>query len=172
MRNKVTHNKNKNNTKTTTTPKVVCRDEYYNFNLFEKTSMTNIKMDQLGKDLVQWARTNPDALKLKVFYDQSGVGEKKFNEWCTKFPDLAEHRAHAKMIIGNRRELGALRRELDARGVYEMMPHYDQDWDDAQVRKESLKNRDGEGSGETKIICVGLEKFADCPEVKPIKKGE
>jgi hypothetical protein len=162
-------NKNKNNTKTTTTPKTVCLDEYKNFKL-GNTFITNTMMEQLGKDLVAWAENDPNALKLKSFYEREGIGEKKFNEWCTKFPDLAEYRAHAKMIIGNRREIGALRRELDGRGVYEMMPHYDQDWDDALARKESLKNRDGEGSGDTKIICVGLDKFPDCPEVKPLKK--
>lgn len=171
MRKKAIPNKSKNNTKTTTTPKIVCRDEYRNFKL-GMTFITNKMMDDLGKELVEWAEHNPDALKLKQFYGQKGIGEKKFNEWCTKFPDLAEHRDQAKMHIGNRREVGALRRELDTGMVIWMMPQYDQDWDDQLVRRESLKNKDGEKGGETKIVCVGFEKFPDCPEVKPVKKGE
>lgn len=169
MRSKSIPNKKKNNTKTTTTQKVVCVDEYEDLNLFEKTFITNKRLEELGRELVTWARTNPDALKLKQFYDLCGVGEKKFNEWCTKYPFLAEKRDHARMILGNRREIGALHRELDVGMVVRMMPKYDQDWDDMLVRIESLKSKDGGSGGDAKIICVGLEKFADCPEVKPLK---
>ena len=171
MKSKAPNNK-KNNTKTTPTPKIVCRDEYKNFKLGGMTFITNKTMEELGKKLVDWAKTDPNALKLKQFYADEGIGEKKFNEWCTKFPDLAADRDQAKMIIGNRREIGALKRELEPRGVYEMMPQYDSDWYDMMVIRESLKNKEGATAGETKIICVGLDKFPDCPEVKSVKKRE
>lgn len=149
-------------------PKVQCLEEWFNFNLFEKTFMTNIMLERLAKELVDWARTNPDAIKVKQFVAEHGIGEATWHEWCNKYPILGNANRHALTIIGNRRELGAMRREFDAGVVNFMMPHYDPDWDSMLKRREELKKKDDQDTTQKIVV---IDRVPDSPLV-PRKKDE
>lgn len=135
-------------------PKVVMRDEYKNLNTFENDFITDKMMIKLGKELVDWAKANDDAIKIKQFLADKGISEKKWHDWYTKYDDLREAHDQAKMIIGNRREHGLVTRKYADGPTSFMMPHYDKDWRDEQEHKANLNKKDGEMGGATKIVVM------------------
>jgi hypothetical protein len=113
--------------------------DYRNMYTGLMTPMNPDGIKRISTDLVQWAKESPDAYKLSQFYLERGISKPTWDMWIGRFPELLEAHNTAKMIIGNRRELGALKGELHGSVVSYTMPFYDQEWKDETVRRAALK---------------------------------
>jgi hypothetical protein len=144
-------------------PKVVQLDEWLNFNTYEKGILTTLSIERLARELVEWARTNPEAIKINQFLEERGIHIRSWNRWCTKYEVLRDARDHAKMILGNRREHGVMTRKYEPTSTNFMMLNYDDDWVDTMKLKTGLTNKDGDSGGGPQIVVI--EKYPDSPMV-------
>ena len=74
----------------------------------------------------------------------------------------------ALQIIGDRREVGGLKKKLDPGMISTTMPHYDQDWKDLAEWRSKLTKDEQEGKGNVTIV---MEKFPNS-DLVPEKKSE
>jgi hypothetical protein len=149
--------------------KVVLCDEWLNFNTYEKSVYTNLSIIRLGKEVIAWARNNPDAIKIGQFLEEKGIGRRSWNRWCENYPDLQEAYEHAKMIIGNRREFGALTRKYDSGYVSKTQITYCEDYKEALRETAAITNKELLNSGNRVVV---IERYPDSPLVPHKKEQE
>ena len=126
-------------------------------------------IDRLAEEIVDWARNNVDALKLSQFWLHKGISGKVWWDWCNRYPRLRQATDAAKELIGNRREIGALKHEYHYGVVAYTMPFYDAEWKDETVRRASLK----EGSSESKsTVHVTMNAIPNSPLVPERPRDE
>ncbi len=129
--------------------------------------MNEIGVDKLAHELMLWAETDPDALKVSQFRLARGIKRSTWQDWCSKFESLREAHEYAKEIIGNRREIGAVQNKFNPGVVSYTMPFYDPEWKEETVRRASLKD----GSNEAKTtITVLTNPIPSSPLVPERKK--
>ena len=146
--------------------KVACFDEYYSYKTKKKEFITTSQLDKICDDLVDWVTREEEALKIKQFIALKGIPYGTWHNWIEKSEKLKMAVEQAKMIIGNRREVGAITRKFDSGNTMFMMPHYDHDWEQMlRLRAEISEKKDGsKGPG-----WVVLEKM---PETELVKRKE
>jgi hypothetical protein len=139
-------------------------------NMYTYTQMPISKdiIEKLALEYVNFTLSNPKVLKPSEFYTHKGMLRQSFENLRGNHPVLEEAHEFVKMIIGDRRETGALEKRLDAGIVSFTMPLYDKDWKELNEWRSKLKDPD-QASNETKIVV--LEKYPDSPLV-PKKKEE
>ena len=131
--------------------------------------MSENGINRLADEVVDWARNDVDAYKLSQFYLHKGISSKTWENWCKKFDRLNEANEAAKQLIGNRREIGALKHQLNYGPVNFTMPFYDPEWKAETERRASLK----EGSGESKsTVLVTMTPIPNSPLVPERKTDE
>lgn len=97
-------------------------------------------IQRLAEDMLEWARTT-EALKVSEFYSMKGISKRDWGRWVVKWHFLAEAVEATKIILGNRREIGGLKRQYDSGMVRASMRFYDEDWktiDEEQDNKETI----------------------------------
>jgi len=117
--------------KSSSTPKKVDNalyEEHLDINTFKRTPISCTSIKKLASELVQWARNDPDALIIKQFYVKHGLCGTTIKLWCEKYPEWAKAIKIAKMAIGTRRELGAMKREFSEGMVKNSLPFYGDSW--------------------------------------------
>ena len=85
-------------------------------------------VNNMGREMVQWAANDPKAYKIGQFLTQKGLDWEAIDRWRTKFPSFDSTYRAALSIIGDRREIGGLENKLNANIVSFRMPHYDRSW--------------------------------------------
>lgn len=162
-------NPNRNNEQKAVTslvkPQVQQLDTYMNHLTFTQEILTTSTAERLARELVAWARTNEDALKIAQFLAERGINRKTWSRWCDKFQILADANDFALMIIGNRREVGLLTRKFDSQSTTVSMLHYDPDWVNMFSTRAKLMHQEGLASGQRIVV---IEKFPDSTMV-PVK---
>lgn len=132
-------------------------------------SMNENGINRLCDEVTDWARNDVDAFKLSQFYLHKGISRKVWLDWCNKWPRLEEATESAKELIGNRREIGAIKHELNYGPIGYTMPIYDPDWKVETERRASLK----EGSSESKsTVLVTMNPIPNSPLVPERKTDE
>lgn len=91
-----------------------------------------------GKAMIEWAQKE-DSLVLADFYASRGYDYDDVNEFEKRSPEFSKLKRLAKMIVGARREKGALHGNLDAGLVKKSMALYDPDM---KAYELELKNAD------------------------------
>ena len=109
--------------------------------------------ERLAIEIVQWASNDDEALKITQFMFVRGINDRVWRQWCEKSPRLKEATELAKRIIGNRREVGALKNKLNTSVVAFTMPFYDDEWKDETIRRAALKEGSS-GDGKDSITVV------------------
>lgn len=150
-------------------PKVVYLDEWVNFNTFERSVQTNLSLERLAKELVDWFKSNPDAIKISQFLEEKGIHQQSWQRWCNLYPVLNEAKEWVKMVIGTRREVGIMTRKYEPGFTAVTMYNYCNEFTEASRMKASIVNRDGGLEGGQKIVVI--ERFPDSPLV-PVKKKD
>lgn len=150
-------------------PKVVMLEEWINFNTYEKGILTTLSIERLAKELIDWMRANPEAIKINQFLEERGILYRSWARWCKKYEVLSDARDHAKMILGNRREHGVMTRKYEPTSTNFMMLNYDPEWVDTMQLKTNLTNKDADTGGGQQIVVI--EKYPDSPLV-PVKRGD
>lgn len=128
--------------------------------------MNEAGIERLAKEVVEWARSNPDALKISQFYLDFGIPRSLWNDWCQKWPLLRQANDFAKEVIGNRRENGALNNKLNPSMVSFTMPIYDEDWKEESVRRASLKDGSSEAKTTVHVTMSPIPNSSLVPERK------
>jgi len=113
---------------------------------FYKNIFTNMTIpvsapfiDRLATDFVKWATEDKEAFKLTQFYLKIGMYETTFNRWCKKYPTLQRAKDVAKIAIGNRREIGAIKNKFNPAMIMSQQAKYDDSWRGLEVWRSDLK---------------------------------
>jgi|SRR5277367_5889127 len=85
---------------------------------------------QYGKDLYEWARTNPSATKIRKFFRMHGINYETVNLWRKRYIEFAYYYDMSLDEIGDRREDGAYDKKKEAAIVLRTMAIYDPDYRD------------------------------------------
>lgn len=127
-------------------------DEYLNAITFRKIPVSEAFVQKMGTELVQWAMNDKKAYKLSQFFAEKGINRSTIHRWMDKHPDFKDAYEHAKEIIGNRREVGALERKLDATIVKATMHRYDPEWMEIDKYHSDLSKKVDDLKGDIKVI--------------------
>lgn len=84
-------------------------------------------VDRLGQDLLAWAKEK-DSLLLNDFFTERFISAPNYKRWADRDPMFKARLEMAKLMIGSRREKGALQRKFDASVVLRSACLYDPDW--------------------------------------------
>jgi len=127
--------------------------EEYRSPITGKTELISTdKLENLAKELVQYCMEDPTATLTKFAVQLKGVPWDTFIQWVDKFPILNEAYKNAKIIIGDNREAGALKNELNDKIVLRSLPMYLERWKEAEEWQYKLKKDTvGFGAGVFKI---------------------
>jgi len=134
--------------------------------------MSDKGIERLAIEIVEWAHKDPEAYKLSQFFYNKGIGRDVWLDWCRKYPELERASVHAKGIIGDRRETGALKNKLNVGMVHYSMSFYDPEWKEESVRRAALK--EGSSDGAKTTFTVVVDAIPESPMVPKRKeeKGE
>ncbi len=131
--------------------------------------MSENGINRLADEVVDWARNDVDAYKLSQFYLHKGISSKTWENWCKKYQRLNDASEAAKQLIGNRREIGALKHELNYGPVNFTMPFYDPEWKAETERRASLKEANSEARSS---ISVTMNAIPNSPLVPDRRDNE
>ena len=128
-----------------------------------------VELERIGLEMVEWALKDPDAYKISQFFHLKGISKDSMPRWRKRSKRFNELYEEALAIIGNRREIGGLKRQLDGGMVALSMPMYDPEWK-AQVEwRKTLDKKNEEKQPTTQVVIV--DRFPDSPLV-PTKSEE
>ena len=139
--------------------------DYFNMTTFKMSPVSDVFIDRLAADLVQWALHDENALKLNTFFAERGIHQNTAQTWRERNKKLDDAYSFAKQCIGDRREMGGLKRKYDSGIVSSTMAHYDQDWKALAEWRAKMKAENETPSVEAKIVV--LEKFPESDKVPP-----
>jgi hypothetical protein len=120
------------------------------------------KLQKVAEELLIWAASD-DALKISQFYHQKKIDWETFDRWSKRYEPLAKARATAMRMIGDRREVQAMKFKLNANIVMNTMGIYDPEY---KAFKKEMDKSSTEGMTQQVIV---IDKAADSPLV-PKKK--
>lgn len=106
---------------------------------------------KLAEELIEECVNNTKLYTIDQFLVKHNLISTTYERWCKKFEQLGEAHEFAKMVLGARRESGALENNLNASMVQYVMPHYSKTWRDMTEWRSSLKQQP-ENQGSTIII--------------------
>jgi hypothetical protein len=142
-------------------------DDYRDMKSFRMLPMSERGIERIATELIDWATNNEDALKMTQFYTKHGLNSHTIDRWCERVPFFREAIEHAKKIIGDRREIGALKKKYSESIVSASMAFYDPEWKALLEWRAKLARNEEDSSG---VKFVVLEKFPDSPLVAEKKK--
>lgn len=128
--------------------------------------MTDIGLRRLGKDLTQWALNDDDALTIRQFFNERGIGEHSVQLWQEKSPEFKAACKLAMSAIGTRREIGGIKKKFDSNFVSSSMAHYLKEYKALAEWRAALRQKE-EAKNETKVVVI--ERYPSTPEV-PVKQ--
>lgn len=131
-------------------------DEYFNTISFQLAPASGDFKKRMGIELVEWARLNPQALRITQFFNGKGIHIATWYDWIDKDENLKKMHKMALSMIADRREIGALNRTLDATMVKHTMAMFDEDWKKHEEWRARLSDTQANNTG-TKIVVI--EKF-------------
>ena len=165
-----TTKKSRNSTKVRLPPIKTFREETYT-DMFTLREMP-IHEDYIRQFALEWilhAKEDEDMLTMNDFLVKKGMNRSSIQEWLKRSEDMRKAYAFILMVIGNRRERGMLKKQLDSQGVVKSMHLYDELWKESETWRAHLAAKvAGAGGG---ITLVEMEKFPSSDQV-PLKKVE
>lgn len=117
-------------------------------------------VEQLGQQFVKYALEDDNALKAMAFFRAKGYGTDDIRRWKERSIKFASAYELGKEIIGDRREIGGLKKKYDAGMITTSMPIYDREWKEQAEWKANLTKEKEQPT--TKIVVI--EKFGESHE--------
>lgn len=133
--------------------KTIVVDEYYDWKIQAKTPITEKRMNDIAKELYEWARDCSTAYKVSQFFTTKGIGSTTWEGWVDKFEVIREAHKEAVRMIGDRREIGAIEKRLEPGMIASSMAHYDKAWKRLAEWRASLRNDKNE-ENQQKIVVM------------------
>lgn len=128
-------------------------DDYYDIFTLRSKPVSEAYLQQVASKLIDWSTNDDEAFKIGQFYLKAGIARSDFYRWIQKYPYMKQAHEVALEAIGNRREVGGLKKNLSETMVIKAMPFYDIDWIKESERLASLKITDSP-QNETKIVVM------------------
>jgi len=166
---KIKHGKVRKPITENTQPNSIGWFDYQCIFTLEMKPMNHEGIERLASEIIEWAVNDPEAFKVSQFHFSKGIGQRTWNKWLDAFPILKEAQENACGIIGNRREIGAIKKKLEAGIVASSMHHYDPEWKASAEWRASLRDKQNELNSGPQIIVI--EKIPTSNLV-PEKKNE
>lgn len=113
--------------------------EYQDCFTFKIKPVTQSFIERFSADLVKWAYNNNDALIISQFYLGKGISSQTYYRWVNQHSALKEAHETALLCIGNRREIGALKRQFSEAMVVRRQHAYDAEWNADKLRNKQDK---------------------------------
>ncbi|MGD0331176.1 MAG: hypothetical protein ABSB40_12175 [Nitrososphaeria archaeon] len=120
---------------------------------WRENEMSGAFLEKMCQDLIAWADL-PSSLKITQFMREYGIPEKTFYRTVHSNADFKEAYWYALTAIGDKREIGALKREYDAGTVDKTISHYCSVNAAAEERRAKLKREEQGSSIEDLTNCV------------------
>ena len=118
--------------------------EFLNLHTLKMQPVSDEWLEIFAKELVDWTINDENALTMNGFYVKKGVPSRTVARWRKRSKLFNEAHEFAKMIIGCRRETGALTKKLDAGIVLRTMAMYDEEWKKLEEWRADLKIKEAE----------------------------
>jgi hypothetical protein len=125
-------------------------------------------IEKLAAEEVAWALNTEDAIVFEEFLMLKGIGQSTFYKWLHAHECLANAHNFAMMVIGVRREKGAINRKYDGTIILKSLPIYSESWKKIEEWRSKLTKDENADTG-TKIVVI--EKIANSEQV-PERKGK
>ena len=135
---------------------------------WKEPRISEASIEQLSMDLLIWAQTNEDAFTITQFFDQRGIWHDQVPQWIEKWPKFARAFAQAKLMIGSRREVAAIKKKIDAKAMMWSQHSYGPEWREIDEYHHALRTR--RESAEDKIINVIINSVPESPLVQAALK--
>jgi len=141
-------------------------DEYMDMRIWKRTPVTDAWKDKLAEELYNWAKDDPEALKLSQFYIERGISNPDFERWTETHEKLRMAHDAALIMIGNRRENGTVKNKYNVSIVMPSMPRYDKNWKELSEWRAALRAQaEKENRPDIKLV---IENFN--ADIEPVKK--
>lgn len=107
--------------------------------------VTEAFINAFFEDLFKYVTSNEDVLQVESFYLKKGIAVSTYYGWVKKWPQAKKINEICMNICGTRRELGAMKNELNAtfisRNLYQYLPQYkeSEEWRSSLKEKETEK---------------------------------
>jgi hypothetical protein len=112
------------------------KDEF----LFMNEPIRTRFVEKLCTDLEKESITDRDFLILSQFWQKNGVRQQTVDNWRKIYPELDRAVEEAKIALGNKRLMGALKKELSESLVARSMHMFDPEWKKSDEFHASLRN--------------------------------
>jgi len=113
--------------------------EYQDCFTFKMKPITQSFIERFAADLVKWAYHDKEALIISQFYLGKGISPQTYYRWINQYPALKEAHETSLLAIGNRREIGALKRQFSEAMVTRRQHAYDTEWNADKLRNKQDK---------------------------------
>jgi hypothetical protein len=127
--------------------------------------MDERKLRLIVDEMLAFADNHDDkeAVKLSVFFKRKGYCSSDVWAWQQKWPWFKKAYKFIKEAIGDRREIGALYRELSEGIVLRTMPMYDDEWLRESDRVAKLRNEQqkAEAAQTVKVLVEEIKSFGE-----------
>lgn len=119
---------------------------------FQLTTLGERAIIEIGRKLIIWAKDDAGALKISLYFHDQGISMRTANRWCKRIPLFGEWFQMALQIIGDRREILGLKREIDGHMAMRYAHLYDPEFKKGLEWLESIKNNDSDNKHQIVII--------------------
>ncbi len=119
-----------------------------------------IRAIALGAPL--YFENNPRAMKIGQYQREKRIAPTTWHRWKDKYEWFKQAHDLSMQIIGDKREIGCIFKELDPKPIFHTQHLYDKEWADSNKYHADLKKE----MGENKTQVVVLEGFGSAEEDK------
>lgn len=113
---------------------------------FREIPMTETTAHKFAKSMIDWVEANEEALAFGEFLTVVGLRLSTVRDYCRRFAVVEEAYEYTLQVLATRRELGALKRALDARIFLALHAMYDKEYKKLEEWRASLKNKENENA--------------------------
>lgn len=115
-------------------------------------------LENLAKKMIDWANDNPNSLSLNEFLILQGLDADTLDDFCKRCEKLKLAKKHTIMILGTRREIKGLYREIEPSLMKFMQGHYDPTWAKREKELAALRNVDNQ-TRDINVYLDGVEQL-------------
>lgn len=120
--------------------------------------LTERFLEQLSSDLVCWAHTNKDAIRIEDFLSLKGIPTMTFYRWVEKYPKIAEANEEAVMRVTINREQAGLEEKLNPGFVERTMPIYSKKYRDfLEWKMSKQQSAQGQATGTIQVVMQPID---------------
>jgi len=117
-------------------------------------------------DLIKWAKTCPEALRIDMFFADRGIPMSTYYKWRKTHEFVERSHTLALRLIGMRRERGAIYKEFDSGMIRTTMHHFMEEFKHDEEWRAKLKTSVLEEENGTKYVVVPVMPATDIVKEK------